>query len=140
MSFVQKTKHRIKRMFQKLLIRIKKMFVSEEIRVELTVPQKKAIAICINMINDKKSELLMTTLSDKRYIKNGDYFLVMGNDIIQIVNHVYGYDIPISGKYYKSIINLFDKKLDVNRLAMENEILSNVTYSLDNILKNIKNI
>jgi len=140
MSFVQKLKHKIKRMLQKLSIRIRKMFVSEEIRVELTAPQKKAIAICINMINDKKSELLMTTLSDKRYIKNGDYFLVMGNDMIQIVNHVYSYDISISGKYYKSIINLFDKKLDVNRLAMENEILSNVTYSLDNILKNIKNI
>lgn len=138
MSFVQKSKHKIKRMLQKLSIRIRKMFVSEHIRTKLTEPQKKAIAICINMINDKKSELLMTTLSDKRYIKNGDYFLVMGNDMIQIVNHVYSYDISISGKYYKSIINLFDKKLDVNRLAMENEILSNVTYSLDNILKNIK--
>ena len=90
--------------------------------IKLDETQRKAISICLKMINDPDSELLITTTSDKRYIKNGGYFVVIRQEGIQVVNHVYGYDVRLYGRKFTNIKKLFDQRLDEDRLAMEREI------------------
>ena len=132
-------KHKIKRLGQNLWIWSKRKFdASEHGSNNLTAPQKKAIAICVRMINNPNSELLMTTTSEKRYVKYLGYFLVISYDSIQVVNHVYSYDIPLKGRKFNNIKNLFDKRLDADRLQMELEIGNNIKHSLNIVLENLK--
>ena len=111
---------------------------NEYSKPDLDSSQKKAISICTRMINHHNSELLVSLVSEKRYIKNSDYFLVIEFDSIRIVNHVYSYDIKIHGKRMTNLKNSFDKKLDSIRINMEDEIMQNVTHSLDDISKKMK--
>ena len=132
-------KHKIKRLGQNLWIWSKrKLYFEGYDNTNLTEPQKKAIAICIRMINNPNSELLMTTTSEKRYVKYLGYFLVISYDSIQVVNHVYSYDIPLKGRKFNNIKNLFDKRLDADRLQMELEIGNNIKHSLNIVLENLK--
>ena len=132
-------KHKIKRWGQNLWIWSKRKFDASEHGIyDLTPPQKKAIAICIHLINNPNSELLRTTTSEKRYVKYMGYFLVITYDSIHIVNHVYSYDVPLKGRKFNNIKNLFDKRLDADRLQMELEIGDNIKHSLNIVLENLK--
>ena len=132
-------KHKIKRLGQNLWIWSKrKLYFEGYDNTNLTEPQKKAIAICIRMINNPNSELLMTTTSEKRYVKYLGYFLVISYDSIQVVNHVYSYDVPLKGRKFDNIKNLFDKRLDEDRLLMEVEIRDNIKHSLNIVLESLK--
>ena len=106
--------------------------------IKLDETQRKAISICLKMINDPDSELLITTTSDKRYIKNGGYFVVIRQEGIQVVNHVYGYDVRLYGRKFTNIKKLFDQRLDEDRLAMEREITENIEHSLTIVLNKLK--
>lgn len=132
-------KHYIKRRFQKTSIWFKGLMDPDHNKhLKLDDTQKKAITICIRMIKDPDSELLMTTTSEKRYIKNGGYFVVINQEGIKVVNHVYGYDVRLYGRKFASIKNMFDQRLDHDRLEMEQEMIDNIKHSLDLVLENLK--
>jgi hypothetical protein len=134
-------RHTFKRAMLRISIWIKRTFSADYVKFkEININQRKAIAICINIVNNPKSELLMSKLSDKRYIKNGDYFIIIEENNIKIVNHVYCYDVPIYGHKMKNLKDLFDNRIDSIRLEMENEIMKNVKNSLDIVFNNIKHI
>jgi hypothetical protein len=80
----------------------------------------------------------MTTTSEKRYIKNGGYFVVINQEGIKVVNHVYGYDVRLYGRKFNNIKNMFDQRLDHDRLEMEQEMIDNIKHSLDLVLENLK--
>lgn len=132
-------KHYIKRRFQKTNIWFKGLMDPDQHKhLKLDDTQKKAITICIRMIKDPDSELLMTTTSEKRYIKNGSYFVVINQEGIKVVNHVYGYDVRLYGRKFNNIKNMFDQRLDQDRLEMEQEMIDNIKHSLDLVLENLK--
>ena len=137
----KKIKHILKRNIQKILIWIKTQLNGDEyLNIKLDDSQKKAVSICIKMINHSDSELLTSILSEKRYIRNSDYFVIISSFNIKIVNHIYSYDIPINGRKIYNLKRLFDAKIDLARIQMENEILSNVKHSLDDINKNLSKL
>ena len=132
-------KHLVKRRFQKTSIWFKTLMDPDHNKsLTLDDTQKKAVSICYRMINDPDSELLMTTTSEKRYIKNGGYFVVIGQEGIKVVNHVYGYDVRLYGRKFTAIKNMFDRRLDRDRIEMEEEMLNNIKHSLDQVLEKLK--
>jgi len=133
--------HKIKRSLLKISIWFKKKFLAEYSKsMNINNNQRKAISICTHIIDNPNSELLMSKISDKRYIKNGDYFVIIEDCQIKIINHVYSYDIPLFGYKMENLKKYFDDRIDSIRLEMEREILKNVKNSLDAIFNNIKNL
>lgn len=131
--------HKLRRSYTRFFIFLQETFNPMDYsNPKLDTSQKRALSICIKMINNPQSELLTSLASEKRYIKNGDYFIVISLDSIKIVNHVYSYDIKIHGKKIKNLKNLFDSKVDSIRLKMEEDILKNVIHSLEDISKKIR--
>ena len=134
-----KMKHLIKRRIQKTNIWFKKI-LDPSIRSNqlLNSTQQKAKAICLKILNHPESELLMSgPWQEKRYIKNNDYFIIIQPTGIRIVNHVYSYDIPLEGSHNDKLKKYFDKKPNDLRENMEEEIMKNVTHSLDIIISNL---
>jgi hypothetical protein len=77
----------------------------------------------------------MTSISQKRYIKNDDFLILVtiDNNIINIVNHEYSYTVFITEKTRKTICEEFDKIIESQRQKMESEITSNIKFSLKNL-------
>jgi len=96
--------------------------------------------ICLKLIADEDVKLTYAPLSNKRFIKSERYnmFVVLDNRLVNLINHVYGYTIYIEDtKLYDSIISQFDKVLEKNRQALEDEMRNNIQHSLKNILDRI---
>ena len=77
----------------------------------------------------------MTSISQKRYIKNDDFLILVtiDNNIINIVNHEYSYTVFVTEKTRKTICEEFDKIIESQRQKMESEITSNIKFSLKNL-------
>jgi hypothetical protein len=139
MSLIQTVKHKIKRKVLKNILWLKKNILNPQLQnSSLTPNELKAITIASYAINNENSELSLCPITGKRYIKYNDYFIVIEENKIKIVNHVYGYDIFLHGRKLYNIKNLFDKKLYQHFKSIEDEILSNVRHSLDEILAKTK--
>lgn len=139
MKLPQLIKHKLKRMYLKMYIWYKKNILNPDMKdIELSENEKKALLIALIVLKNKKSVLSLCPITGKRYIRYNDYFIVIDTNRIQLVNHVYGYDIFITGKQFYNLRIKFDNKLYNHFQEMENEILSNVKHSLDEILINVK--
>lgn len=139
MKLPQLIKHKLKRMYLKKYIWYKKNILNPDMKdIELSENEKKALSIALIVLKNEKSVLSLCPITGKRYIRYNDYFIVIDTNRIQLVNHVYGYDIFITGKQFYNLRIKFDNKLYNHFQEMENEILSNVMHSLDEILINVK--
>jgi|APGre2960657444_1045066.scaffolds.fasta_scaffold00798_16 hypothetical protein len=131
--------HKIKRTYIKKYIWYKINMVNPDMRKKKLTPNERCVlSISLLILNNKDSILSLCPITGKRYIKYNDYFIVIDGGRIQIVNHVYGYDIFVSGKQFYNLKRNFDNKLYYHFKGIETEILSNVKHSLDTILLNIK--
>lgn len=139
MKLIKSIKHKLKRLLLKKYLWYKKNFVSTDMKDVLLAPNElKALSIATYVLKNSNSELSLCPITDKRYIKYNDYFIVITEDRIQLVNHVYAYDVNISGKKFYNLKKNFDTRLYKKFKAIEDEILSNVKHSLDTILSDIK--
>lgn len=139
MKLFKSTTHKFKRLLLKNYIWYKKNFIITELKdIQLSVNQLKAVSIATYVLKNQSSELSLCPITDKRYIKYNDYFIVITEDRIQLVNHVYAYDVNLSGKKFYNLKKNFDTKLYKKFKSIEDEILSNVKHSLDTILSDIK--
>lgn len=129
-----KVYHTFKRISQKLAIKIHKTFDPAE-KVEPTDFEQETVAICRNLIAREDSELLISPVSGKRYIKNpsSQIFFIIQDGMVDIINHTYSYNVRISLKAYQRLIKAFDHQVEMRRQAMEDEIRSNVKHSLKTI-------
>jgi hypothetical protein len=87
------------------------------------------------------SRLTYAPISNKRFIKNDDkeIFVVIDHRIINLINHVYGYNIMIEDdQLFNQIIEKFDGVLEARRLELEQEMKTNIKHSLQNILDKVK--
>lgn len=98
--------------------------------------QTTAYLICKKLIDKGNSTLMMSPISEKRYIKqdDGNLFVIISYDNIQIINHVYSYNIPMHGRVFQKTLFIFNTKMEQLRSAMEAELQTNVQRSL-NIIK-----
>jgi hypothetical protein len=126
--------HTFKRISQKLAIKIHKTFDPAE-KVDPTDFEQETVAICRNLISREDSELLISPVSGKRYIKNpsSQIFFIIQDGMVDIINHTYSYNVRISLKAYQRLIKAFDHQVEMRRQAMEDEIRSNVKHSLKTI-------
>jgi hypothetical protein len=95
--------------------------------------------ICKKLISKEETILLLTPITNKRYIRNEkqDIFVILENYSVKVINHVYSYTIFLEDKSWNSIVALFDNEVEERRLVFEKEITANIRHSLQNILKTI---
>ena len=129
------------RIFQKIWKKIDKDDVLSE---------TEQLAFDIFKINlyDKNNVLFFDSNSEKRYILTKSYisskdvntFIITNSSAnkIVIVNHQYKYDIAMPTKTCGIMDKMFNDKVEEEREEMERDILSNITQSLDIVLKQFK--
>lgn len=126
----------MKRLLKRIGIKIYKLFKRNKSK-DVSDNEIKAAAICRKLINHPLSKFLIAPVSRKRYIRNEKLkmFAVISDNKIRIVNHVYSYDIVITEPEYLRLKRMFDNKVDSMRLEFEEEINSQIEYSLTTIIK-----
>lgn len=128
----------MKRLLKKIGIKIYKLFKRNK-RKDVSENEIKAAAICRKLINHPQSKFLIAPVSNKRYIRNEKLrmFIVISDNKIRIVNHVYSYDIVIIESEYQRLEKMFDNKVESMRLKFEEEINSQIEVSLTTIIKKL---
>lgn len=96
-------------------------------------------SICNKLILMEDSILLMTPLSNKKYIKNDTHgiFITIDGNMVNVINHKYSYTVVVSDKTKQQIVDLFNNVVEKQRLKMEEEITSNIKHSLKTIIKTL---
>ena len=97
------------------------------------------LSICKRLIDKHDSQLLMTPLSNKKYIYNPEnsIFITIEGNTINVINHKYSYTVSVQDSTKKEIVDYFNSVLETQRLKMEDEITSNIKHSLKNILQTL---
>lgn len=139
MKLIKLIKHKLKRKILKLYISYIKVLINPNMKnAYLSTNELKALNIATFALKNPNCNLSLCPITKKRYMKYNNYFIVITEQKIQIVNHVYAYDIAMSGKRFYNLKNNFDTRLYKKFKGIEDEILSNVKHSLDTILSDIK--
>lgn len=132
---MQIIKTKIKRLIAKILIYINKKSNPKTIDEN----SKICLNICRKLIKDKNSKFLIAPISGKKYIKNSELglFVIMDGGKISITNHVYHYDIYLDMKEWEKISKIYDARTESDRQVYENEIHSQIEFSLQSILDKV---
>ena len=128
--------HKLRRAIQKSFIKLKRLSTPP---VERSAYERDCIAICKKLISKEDTVLLLTPISNKRYIRNEELqiFVILEGSSVKVINHVYSYTVFLEQKLWNSITLVFDTEVEKRREEFEKEITSNIKHSLQNILKNI---
>jgi hypothetical protein len=107
--------------------------------IEKSEYERDCIAICKKLISKEDTVLLLTPISNKRYIRNEELqiFVILEGHNVKVINHVYSYTVFLEQKPWDNIIVAFDNEVEKRREEFEKEITSNIKHSLQNILQNI---
>jgi hypothetical protein len=110
--------HKFKRVSQRLAIKISRALSPiENNGTKFGEAEMDAALIFRKMIKDPDSELLISPLSNKKFI-----------------NHVFSYNIDISQKTNISLNGSFEVEIENRRMAMEKSFRENVKHSLKTIM------
>lgn len=133
-------KHQAIRYLQRRAISTRKKLDSNKY-IQKSEHEKWAIGICRNLIKVKGTFLLGNFRTQERYIRNEDLgmYVVVKDEVVEIINHTYYYLVPLSGKSHSIICNVFDGHQDTDRQSMDEEIRSNIKHSLECIHDKVKN-
>lgn len=132
--------HKFKRLSQRVGIKLHKMIdLSDRERIPSGDAERDASSIFRKMIKDPESELLMSPISQKQYVRNDDkqILLILDNYELTVINHVFSYNIRISQKTNRILNDSFNLELEKRRLVMESNFKENVKHSLKTILTKI---
>jgi hypothetical protein len=131
-------KQYLKRLFKRLKFKLYIKFKNslKKNMSSIDENEKKSSAICRKLISHPNSQFLIAPLSHKRYIRNEPLgmFIVLSDNRINITNHVYNYDVNLTPIVGDKLNDMFDKKVDSQRLEFETEIKSQIRHSLTTIL------
>lgn len=129
--------HKLRRAIQKTTIKFIRLSTPP---VEKSEYERDALNICRKLISKPETLLLLTPISNKRYIKNDDsgIFVILEGRSIKVINHVYSYVVFLEDKSWYKITGVFDDEVEKRRESFEHEITSNIRHSLQNIYKNIR--
>lgn len=134
-----KLSHQLKRFFQRTAIKVSRTMNPLDRKEPYEDSELEASMLFRRMIKDHTSELLTSPLSNKFYVKNDDLriLIIMTEYDIQIINHIFGYNVRISQKTFRNLHSSFIKKVEHRRSMMETEYKNNVKHSLQTIIKRI---
>jgi hypothetical protein len=126
--------HKLKRLIQKQYIKFYRSSTPK-----ITTYEKDCVSICEKLIKKNETVLLLTPISNKRYIKNEEdqIFVILENYSVKIINHVYSYTVILGDNSWNSVVTLFDSEVESRRNKFEKEITSNIKYSIKKILEKI---
>ena len=133
---INKITHTPKRLIQKKYISYARK-LNQQLRK--SAYERDCMLICKKLIGKEETILLLTPITNKRYIGNEkqDIFVILENYSVKVINHVYSYTIFLEDKSWNSIVALFDNEVEERRLVFEKEITANISHSLQNTLKTI---
>jgi len=134
----------MKRIFKRLYVKWSLLTKYKWLKAEednLTENEKSAISICRSLIRHNDSKFLIAPLSGKRYIKNSslDLFVILDDRRVSLTNHVYHYDVRLLQRDWDRVVGMYDNKTEKIRLDLENQIKSQINYSLQTILDKVNN-
>lgn len=131
-------KHKIKRFFQKIGLKILLFFRFEKNR--LTPTQLEASIIFRKLILNSDTDMLISPISGKYYLKNvnKNILIVMSVSNISIINHIFGYDVSIPSHLHDKLKEIFEEEVENRRWDMEEEYRKNVRHSLKQVIKGLK--
>ena len=132
-------KHYLRRKIQKLSLKLFKL-----LRADVVVKNKyqmDAINIFKSLLYNSDTLLLISPLSNKRYLKNDKKGLtiILDKNTVNIINHIYSYSVVLDDPNVTQIVNLFNQEVERRRNEFEREITSNIKHSLKTILHKIEN-
>jgi ABC-type phosphonate transport system ATPase subunit len=129
-----------KRIYVKWLIWNRNSATKEDKKVSET--QKMCMSIARSLITHPESKFLTAPISGKRYIKNAelDLFCILDHGTISITNHVYHYDVNVNDRNWERLSKMYDGKVETIRQEYEDQIMSQISHSLENIIKKVKSI
>jgi hypothetical protein len=132
--------HRFKRLSQKVSIKVHRLLDPlDKAETRSGEAERDAAFIFRKMIKCQESELLMSPISQKQYVRNDEkrILLILDNYELTVINHVFSYNIRISQRTSKSLNEAFNIEIEKRRLEMEVSFKENVKHSLKTILVKI---
>lgn len=126
----------LKRLYIKMRLEYRKHYYKQEASEKF---QRAPLFICMKLLKIEDSLLLIAPVSDDKYIYNerlGILVSLLGNRGT-IVDRTYSYDIHLSNKDWDKIEKLFLNEMQKRTKKVEEQIVSNVKHSLDNIYSKI---
>ena len=131
--------HYLRRKIQKLSLKLFKL-----LRADVVVKNKyqmDGIKIFKSLLYNSDTLLLISPLSNKRYLKNDKKGLtiILDKNTVNIINHIYSYSVVLDDPNVTQIVNLFNQEVERRRNEFEREITSNIKHSLKTILHKIEN-
>jgi hypothetical protein len=126
-----------KRFYVKLVIFNRKY--SSDARQPISQTQKMCMSIARKLIRHPNSKFDIAPKSRKRYVTNSevDLFIILDNRGISITNHVYHYDVILNDRNWNTIIKMYDAKVEELTQKVEDQVMSQIEHSLENILKKV---
>lgn len=136
---IVKIKHQLKRFMQRTAIKLSRLMNPLDRRETYEDSELEAATLFRRMIKDHTSELLISPISSKYYVKNDDLriLIIMTEYDITIINHIFGYNVRVSQKTFRNLYNTFIKTVEYRRTLMETEYKNNVKHSIQTIIKRI---
>lgn len=131
-------KHTFKRFLQRIAIDISRKMDYRSI--DKSSHGKECFTICQKLISNPESELIVSPLTAKRYIKNDEssIFVIIQGRTVQIINHIYSYSIHLDDKTYERVIATFNHEQEKRCIKLESEAEVNIKHSLKNIINNLQ--
>ena len=132
--------HRFKRLSQLLALRIAKALDPTTIKSNnFDNSEREAASVFKKMIKVSNSELLISPVLGKHYVKNDEnhILIIMDQNELTVINHVFGYNISLSPKTYKTLYNAFIEEVELRRNEMEASFRNNVKHSLKTLITKI---
>jgi hypothetical protein len=131
-------KHTFKRFLQRIAIDITRKL--DYRTMDKSAHGKECFSICQKLIGNPESELIVSPLTAKRYIKNdvSNIFVIIQGRTVQIINHIYSYSIHLDEKTYERVMATFNQEQEKRCLKLESEVEVNIKHSLKNIINNLQ--
>lgn len=126
-------KHRRKR----LLVKWRRVKKSRGGLIFDNSEQEHAFNVIDKLIRNLDSELLLAPISKRKYVKNGDIFVIMYYENVRIINGVYHYEFNFRERVANALHEKFLNRIERDRLKMENTVTKKVEKSLTTILESI---
>jgi len=132
----QSNLHKVKRIIQKLYIKAHKKFSITE---EKSVYENDCIRICKKLLNLQNSILLISPISNKRYIRNDEHqiYIIIEGRSVNIINHTYSYVVYLDEKSLERLLDMYNTEVERRREEFEKEMTSNIKHSLQSIIHSI---
>lgn len=126
----------LKRFYLKMRLAYRKQYYTQQNQEKY---QRAPLFICMKLLKIEDSLLLIAPVSDDKYIYNerlGILVSLLGHRG-SIIDRTYSYDINLSNKDWDKLDKLFSNEMQKRTKKIEEQIVSNVKHSLDNIYSKI---